>query len=44
MEVLTAAHGEQEAARLSAALESLAKTKTSLWALESELSQLSGKE
>ena len=44
MEVLTAAHGEEEAARLSAALESLAKTKTSLWALESELSQLSGKQ
>ena len=44
MDVLTTAYGEEEAARLSAALESLTKTKTSLWALESELSQLSGKE
>lgn len=44
MEVLTAAYGEEEAARLAAALESLTKTKTSLWALESELSQLAGKE
>jgi len=44
MEVLTAAHGEEEAARLSAALESLAKTTTSLWTLESELSQLAGKQ
>ena len=44
MDVLTTAYGEEEAARLSGALESLTKTKTSLWALESELSQLSGKE
>jgi hypothetical protein len=44
MEVLTAAYGEEEAARLSAALESLTKTRTSLWALESDLSQLAGKE
>lgn len=44
MEVLSAAYGEKEAARLSAALESLAKTTTSLWTLESELSQLAGKQ
>ena len=44
MDVLTTAYGEEEAVRLSAALESLTKTKTSLWALESELSQLSGKD
>jgi hypothetical protein len=43
MEVLTAAYGEKEAARLLAALESLTRTRTSLWALESELSQLEGK-
>jgi hypothetical protein len=44
IEVLTAAYGDKEAARLSAALESLTRTRTSLWALESELSQLEGKQ
>lgn len=41
-EVLSAAYGEEEAARLLAALESMTRTRTGLWALESELSQLEG--
>jgi hypothetical protein len=44
MEVLTETYGEKEAARLAAAIDSLAKTRTSLWTLEPDLSQVEGKE
>lgn len=41
-EVLTAAIGEEDAARLLAALEAVSEKTTSLWQLEAELSQLGG--
>lgn len=41
-EVLAAAHGEEDGARLASALESITETTTSLWRLEPELSRLSG--
>lgn len=41
-EVLAAAYGPEEAARLAAALESMTSTRKSLWTLEGELSQLEG--
>jgi len=42
-EVLAAAHGEREGARLASALESITETTTSLWKLEPELSRLGWK-
>jgi hypothetical protein len=41
-ELLTGAYGEREAARLSAALDALGETTTSLWQLEPALSQIGG--
>ena len=38
--VLTAAYGEREAARLSAALDAVAETSRSLWQMEPALSQI----
>jgi len=41
-EVLAAAHGEHDGARLASALESITETTTSLWRFEPELSRLGG--